>query len=257
MSHSLLLQSVENVLSLTSYRPSPRVDRSFSELVNEIVSSENNDAVISTKKRQDLRVASSVAESELERYWAQKIIDSADPQSTLGEFPYIDNYRDLVERELECLSKSGAGSLTSALIIGSGPLPLSAMQLQAHGITVDHNDASSSALALCESLLNALSIKGKHILGLGESVSLDKHYDLVVIAALAGATQEDKQRILDNVLPHITDNGRVLLRSARGARSLLYPELDAKAFRGVSLLHEYHPDDHVINSVLVYKKEEA
>lgn len=255
MTHAELLQSVETVLSLQSYRPSTRVDNSFRELVNNIVNSASSVAEISAQKRQDLRVASSAAESELERYWAQKIIASADPQDTLNEFPYRENYRDLVERELECLRISGAGSITSALIIGSGPLPLTAMELQSYGVDVDHNDASPSALALCEDLLKALSISGQHILGKGESVSLGKQYDLIVIAALAGETQHDKQRIVSNVLPHLAADGRILVRSARGARSLLYPELNAQGFRGVSLLHEYHPDDHVINSALVYGKE--
>lgn len=257
MTHTSLLQSVETVLSLTSYRPSPTVNSSFAKLVDGIVGSTANVVELSAKKRQDLRAASSVAESELERYWAQKIITSANPQSALSDFPYIDNYRDLVERELECLRVSGADSITSALIIGSGPLPLTAMELQAHGIDVDHNDASASALALCEDLLKSLSIKGQHILGTGESVVLDRQYDLIVIAALAGETQQAKQSIVENILPYLSDDGRILVRSARGARSLLYPELDSRAFRGISLLHEYHPEDHVINSVLVYKKEET
>lgn len=256
MTHTHLLQSVEAVLNLKTYHPSTRVNTSFVSLVNDIVEVEDSVAIPSEKRRK-LRVASSEAEGELEQYWARKIIASENPQAVLNQFPYLENYRDLVERELECLRKSGAGSVASALIIGSGPLPLTAMQLQAYGISVDHNDASPSALALCEDLLDVLSIKGEHILGMGESVALDKQYDLILIAALAGETQSDKQSIINNVLPHVSDGGRILVRSARGARSLLYPELDASAFRGVQLTYEYHPDDHVINSVLVYKKEET
>lgn len=252
-----LLQSVDAVLDLGSLAPSAKVNETFSRLVDDIVHA-NDDVMLTTQKSRQLRNASASAEGKLEEYWAKRIIASPDPICTLSQFPYIDNYYELVKREMECLRQSGlsTASIRTALVIGSGPLPLTAMQMQTYGTVVDHNDASSSALTLCENLLGVLRIAGDHLLGMGETVALEKQYDLILIAALAGETQVSKQAIIDNVLPYLVENGRLLVRSAKGARGLLYPELDASAFRGVTLLHEYHPNDHVINSVLVYGKEE-
>lgn len=251
-----ILQSVEAVLDLDSLAPSSKVNASFSRLVADVIDVDN-DVILAAQKTRRLRNVSAIAEGKLEEYWAKRIIASPDPVAVLREFPYIDNYQELVKREMECLRSSGlsTASIESALVIGSGPLPLTAMQMQAYGISVDHNDASSSALALCESLLGALRIDGDHILGMGETVTLAKQYDLIVIAALAGETPDSKQAIISNILPSLTDEGRILVRSAKGARSLLYPEVDSSAFHGVTLMYEYHPDDFVINSVLVYAKE--
>ena len=79
-------------------------------------------------------------------------------------------------------------------------------------------------------------------------------YDVIYVAGLAGETVEDKQQIIDNVLPSLRAGGRLLLRSARGSRGLLYPAFVARDMRGVRVLEEYHPADEVINSVFIYER---
>jgi nicotianamine synthase len=87
---------------------------------------------------------------------------------------------------------------------------------------------------------------------LGESVELQDTYDLILIAALAGSTAKDKQKIIDTVLPHLAEGGRIVIRSAKGSRMLLYPGIESSEIQGVKLFEEYHPSDYIINSVFVY-----
>jgi len=255
--HSTLLQSVDAVLDLDEYKPTNTVNSAFTNLVDGVVNATPEGFNVPHHKREKLRKASSMAETEMELYWAKTIVESIDPAAALETFPYIENYRELVARELGCLTSSGMrpDSVRTALMIGSGPLPLTALCLSSYDVRVDHIDSSSDAMALCERITKVLDVEGDCIFGTGESAELTKQYDLILVAALAGTNQEEKQAIINNVLPHLAHDGRIIVRSAKGARELLYPALNPAGFAGVNLLHEYHPDDYVINSVLVYAKE--
>jgi len=247
--------SVSTVLELDGYQPSVRVNQAFSDLVGSIIAMKMAPHNESDERRDALRRVCSLAEGEMESYWARQIADSRHPQKTLESFPYIDNYRELVARELQCVEVTGLdiATIDTALVIGSGPLPLTALGLYEQGIHVDHIDSSPDAIQLCQGVMRALGASGDCIVGNGEEATLAKDYDLVLIAALAGENQAQKQAILTNVLPHlVSETGRIIVRSAKGARELLYPVLDPHGFGGVQLMHEYHPDDYVINSVLVY-----
>ena len=61
----------------------------------------------------------------------------------------------------------------------------------------------------------------------------------------------EKQAIIDNLRPVLSPGGRFLLRSALGARELLYPAVQVNKLSGLKALVEYHPTDDVINSVIV------
>ena len=88
-------------------------------------------------------------------------------------------------------------------------------------------------------------------------MNLAGKYDLILIAALAGEDTKSKQKIITHVLPNLARDGRILLRSARNNRRLLYPEIATKKLRNVDLLLQYHPIDYVINSVLIFRRKNA
>lgn len=252
-----LTSAASDVLGLVDYAPSATVNEKFSRLVDAVTSAGLHEAsTVSVSRKRQLQKVSAVAEGELEIHWSEKVVLADDPQKELKNFPYLENYQELIDRELQFVEESGLmlQNMKSALVIGSGPLPLSAFFMSRSGMTVDHVDSSAVAVRLCGAMARALGIAGDCVLSDGQSVFLTKQYDYVLIAALAGSDQLEKQAIIDNVLGHLTSNGRIVLRSAKGARELLYPGLNAKGFKGVELLSEYHPEDHVINSVLVYKK---
>ena len=77
-------------------------------------------------------------------------------------------------------------------------------------------------------------------------------YDLVVIAGLAGKNIAEKQAIINNITQFIKANGKILIRSAKGSRSLLYPSFNAEDIKNIQLNLSYHPKDEIINSVFIF-----
>ena len=184
---------------------------------------------------------------------------AARPQQELEKFWYIDNYRELVRREVGLLGGSGLSLTDSsrAAMIGSGPLPLTAWCLwHQTGAAVDLVDMEPAALAQSRELARAIVWPvGECLVADGAAVALpDNAYDVIYVAGLAGDSAEAKQQIIDNILPVLRPGGRIIVRGAHGAKTLLYPAFDPNSLRRVQLLVEYNPDDDIINSVYVYKK---
>lgn len=246
---------ITSISQLQDLRPSSLINSLFSRLVGQVVAAPATQ-VFSDEDCRVIQAQAARAEQELELVWARKITTSNSPSRIISKFPYYANYTELVRRELALVDASGLvlSSGAETLIVGSGPLPLTAIQLaQQRGVHVSHVDASPTALAACEKLCYAIGLTTVCLGGMGQSVSLPGQYDLIIIAALAGTNAAEKQAIIDNVLPALKPGGRILVRSARGARALLYPSIEASAFRNVRLLEEYHPDDEIINSVFIYE----
>lgn len=254
----MLSTTITSIQALNDFKPSPQVNELFTTLVQEIVAAPSTLTIESRTTRSIQKIASA-AETEMELFWAQKIIESETPQITLTSFPYCNNYRELIRREIELVEKSGLSlaSGSRVLMIGTGPLPMTGLELMAQRrVSVDHVDSSLTAIAVCSLVSSRLGLACGHLLGDGASVALKNSYDLIIVAALAGETPSQKQAIINNSLSSLARNGRMLLRSAYGPRTLLYPGIPANAFSGVTLLEEYHPQDDIINSVFVYKKEQ-
>jgi hypothetical protein len=248
---------IEDVLRLRTYIPGDEVNRVMGSLVHNVIDTTSLDALhfLTSQQVGTVRHISAETESELEKFWARLIITSNTPFETLAAFPYLDNYQELTKREVGLVEKSGftLRNTHKALVIGSGPLPLSAYELHRQtGVNIDHVDSSHDAIELCGQVMKRLQIASKYYEARGEVVELQGTYDLILVAALAGDTVQDKQMIIDTVLPHLSERGRIIIRSARGSRTLLYPGIESKAIQGIRLLEEYHPTDYIINSVFVY-----
>lgn len=255
--NTVLQPIINEVLNLRTYTPGDNVNRVMESLVHGVIDTTSMGAQRIATLDQTLKVRriSAETESELEKFWARLIIQSSNPSKVLGSFPYLDNYEELTKREVGLIKQSGLhlNNTHKALIIGSGPLPLSAYELRRQtGVSIDHVDSSCEAIRLCSQFMKRFDISSKYYEASGEAVVLSDTYDLILIAALAGSTADDKQRIIETVLLHLSGNGRIVIRSAKGSRTLLYPGIESGEIKGVTLLEEYHPSDHIINSVFVY-----
>ncbi len=232
----------------------------MSALVKSVVDASDDDTSRITKpQRDDIQRIGNKTEYELETYWSRRVINARNAKKALSKFPYTHNYAELVKREVSLLRSTGFELLPNqrALIIGSGPLPLTYIELQKQtGAVIDVLDSSSEAITMSSAFCNALNIATRHIHGAGETVVLSKTYDVILLAALAGGTDIEKQSIIRNVLPNLSVGGRLIARSAKGSRTLLYPSIDTP-FTGLELIAEEHPTDEVINSILIYKKKRA
>lgn len=256
-----LTQAIARAVQLTDLRPVPHTNTVLSALVESVVRASDEEArAVAEPIRHKLRYISGMAEGQLEIHWARRILASDNPAQTLMEFPYYENYVQLVRQEVALLEQTGLvlQGVRRCLVIGSGPLPLTAIHLRSHlnkSVAIDHVDQAYDAIQYCTSISTiAGSVEDRHYEATGQDVSLSHRYDLVLIAALAGDTIEDKQAIIDNILPHVSTNGRILVRSAQGARGLLYPVFSSRSLRNVELMAEHHPGDETINSVFIYQK---
>lgn len=247
--------AMKQTLKLRRLRPSTKVNRTLSDLVHQVTKGNEADLAGANQSHiQKVRRRASRAESYMEAYWARRIVRSQNPREALKTFPYLTNYELLTKRELEYVHQSGLSSdqIKSALIIGSGPLPLTAYELARQAsCQVDQVDASRAAARIGSNVSRALGLRTTYMTGLGQSIALKDTYDLILVAALAGETTAAKQAIIDNILPSLRPGGRIIVRSAHGARSILYPIVGN--LQHIRLLQTHHPEDEIINSILIYE----
>lgn len=239
-------------------RPAPVVTSLFERLVSLVVDApdEMSSAVLDDPRIRsiagDLRRLSAVGEAALERSWSMHIAGSDRPRQELGRFPYADNYRRLVRLELDALAAAGLPRPRSIAFLGAGPLPLTAFHLAAEldlpVHSVDRDPAAVEAARACARAVGAAELRFE--LADATTVELGQ-YDVVVLAALVGETPEHKTAILARLTRAMRPGAVLLARSARGLRTLLYPEVPASALAGFEVVTVVHPTNDVVNSVVV------
>jgi len=279
-------EAYDDLVACADLRPGPRVDDVFRRLVRLVVEPPPDQAARVLDHPEvrpiagHLRELSFEGEYQLERAWAQRIAAGERPHAELGRFPYADNYRRLGEMERDAVATVGGlvrrgrrdrpvdpgippDSGPQVAFVGSGPLPLTAFQLAADGAArVDNLDRDADALALSRRVADALEVTGlgfRHVdVGSAppDGAAGLARYDMVVLAALVGLTPADKARVLAHLASAMAPGALLLVRSARGLRTLLYPEVELEALAGFDVLDVVHPTDEVINSVIVARKPE-
>ena len=250
--------------------PSPVVDALFGELVGTCLT---GDARLAPAVLADPRLAAvagdlvalcAQGETELERHWASVVLAAADPAAALAGFPYLGNYDDLMRLELGALAGAGrpVDGATRVGVVGCGPLPLTALALHratgAHVVAVDNDpDACATARAVLDRLAPAGAAvrRADALTGDGLAEALEG-CGVVVLAALVGLGPRDKTAVLATLARALRPGTRVVLRSADGLRSLLYPVVDVADVVAAGLVPELvaHPMGTVVNSALVARR---
>jgi len=145
----------------------------------------------------------------------------------LVKFPYFDNYVDLTRLELGVIQAMQKDAIHNIAFIGSGPLPLSSLQLSnilpgnVKVLNIDHNPtAFSQSRTLCA----RLGTRGAGLeLLCTEAGACDlREFDIVYLAALVGCGQEGKERLVIQTVANMRKGAVLVIRSAHGLRRLLY-----------------------------------
>ena len=151
------------------------------------------------------------------------------------DFPYYQNYLDLVRMELNALASVTKGrSPRKFAVLGSGPLPMTSLCISqsfdndGEAVIVHNVDrdpwAITKSTALCRRLGHCPEQVVFHRADVEEDQTLDLHgVDVVYLAGLVGTNNEQKQRIIAKVVKQMSPGAMLLLRSAHSMRSLLYP----------------------------------
>jgi nicotianamine synthase len=261
--HATTLRALyDELAACCDLRPGPAVDDAFGRLVRLTVDTPDDraDAVLAHAAVRDvvddLRSLCVEGEYQLEVAWADRIAASADPAAELARFPYVANYRELHTMERAAVSRLAEGGARPERVafLGSGALPLTAFLHARSGAEVDRDPA---ALAASRRVATALGITGLgfvHFDAVADEPGVDlASYGLVILAALVGVTPDEKSRVLGRLAEHMAPGAVLVVRSARGLRTLLYPEVDPDALAGFDVLGTVHPTGEVINSVIARK----
>ncbi|WP_158220551.1 nicotianamine synthase family protein [Kineosporia sp. A_224] len=262
----------DRLVALDGLAPSPLVDGLFADLVRTCLTAEPRAtaAVLADDRVRALRHRlvdlCARGETQLEATWAARVLAAGDPAAEVGRFPYLANYEALTRLEVHALAAAGhaPGGPHRVCFVGGGPLPLSALLLHrttsAHVRVVDHDP---TAVDLANQVLGALGagdgvrcVPADAASGAGLAAAAEG-CDLVVVAALVGLTREGKRQVLGTLAGVLAPGTWVLLRSADGLRTLLYPAVDVGDVSRCGFVPELlvHPLGEVVNSVLVARRD--
>jgi len=271
---SQIVSLYEQLSDQTSLAPSPEVDALFHDLVTVCVGADARDvsAVLCdprvTRIRDELVKVCAEGESLLEKAWATTVLSATDPPTTLARFPYLGNYEELVRIELHSLAATGLDLAAAQRVcfIGGGALPLTALLLSSRlpecSATIRVVDRDGDAVALSARLLELLDpnasfeVLAADATSAAQMVTAVGDCDIVVLAALVGLNEPDKQAALDTLGAAMPAGSRLLVRSSDGLRSLLYPTVNITDLcnAGFEPLVLVHPLGDVVNSVLVARQ---
>lgn len=264
-----LLQNIsslyDSLSTLPSLLPSPQVNSLFTELVTACIPPSEIDISKLDMEAQQMRLKlidlCSNGEGLLENHYSDILASYENPLDHLSLFPYYTNYLKLSQLEFELLSQHVNGMPMRVAFIGSGPLPLSLLVLATYHMTTTRfhgYDREPSATIRARKLLKSdadmasrVEFRTADVMSLTHVLS---SYDVVFLAALVGIDQEEKARVVEHLNRYMAVGSVLVVRSAHGARGFLYPVVGSDELKGFEVASMYHPQDEVINSVIVAKK---
>lgn len=259
----LLLPVIEKIISLQAneLHPNPTTNALFNSLVNLIcVDKLKEDYIFRILSdsdilhyQQDLMQQCSSAEYFLEASFAREIQSG---NKSIEDFIYYDNYVSLVQFEMDNLKIYAKNiSITRAVVIGSGPLPLTSVEILKHvspSAVVTNYDHSEEAVELA-----TIVVSGNERTFVENRTALDinandlRHVDLVYLAALVGTDKVEKKKIVDHLYTVMKSGSILIARSAIGLKTLLYRRIEDEELGKFSNIQEFHPKDKkVINSII-------
>ena len=234
-----------------SLKPSPLTNALFGRLVSTILRAPGHPMFGGFGLAWRLRKLSSEGESALETDWANRILEAADPRKEFDAFPYMQNYRDLVEMELGLLPLH---RLRTILFIGGGPLPMTPLLLAERGYNVTIIDRDDEACRLSREVVRALGLEPRIRIIREDAFRADPGgFDLVMLAALVGDSGHEKRLLINVLLERMGQESLLLARSARGWKALLYPPVPEAPIRAGETYACAHPTGNVINSAVVFR----
>ncbi len=251
--------TVSRLLAVNDFTPSKKVNGLFSFMVNRVIANPNLHQEFPYRYcKKSLRAQASKGEYHLEKYEAQKIICSQNPQQTMETFLYYHHYRTLVEREMRLFQSLTKRLPSHVVFLGSGPLPLTAILLaQNFGVQVTLVDRDDEAIALSGKVIDALQLSSYIHAVKADAMNYADYrgVDMVLVAGLIEKSQAGEAELYRQLFQSISLETIVLIRSAKDARTLLYDEVSTEVDAYFYRLAEEHPSDFILNSMILCQKK--
>ncbi|KAL7598679.1 nicotianamine synthase [Lactuca sativa] len=261
-------QIYDKISKLETLKPSKDVDTLFSQLVLTCIPPSSVNILTLPKDIQEIRSKlirlCGEAEGHLEAHFSTLLATFQNPLHHLDVFPYYSNYLKLSRLEYDILSEHCSAQSwppNRVAFVGSGPLPLTSIVLASYHLkeTTFHNydiDSLANSMASClvapdPDLSRRMIFHTTDIMDVTDEL---KTYDVIFLAALVGMDIVEKLKVVQHLAAYMTPGSILMLRSAHGARAFLYPVVEPQDLRGFEVLSVFHPDDDVINSVVISRK---
>ncbi|KAL8222809.1 hypothetical protein R6Q57_020208 [Mikania cordata] len=265
------------ISKLETLKPSKDVNSLFTELVVACIPPSSINMATLPENIQETRSKliklCGEAEGHLEAHFSTLLASFPNPLHHLDVFPYYSNYLKLSQLEFDILSRhyTSDHSVVAAVappvpkrvaFVGSGPLPLTSIVLalyhlkktEFHNYDIDHS-ANTMASCLVSPDPDLSRRMFFHTMDIMEVTDELKEYDVVFLAALVGMDIKDKVKVIQHLAKYMAPGAILMLRSAHGARAFLYPVVEPDDLQGFEVLSIFHPQDEVINSVVITRKE--
>ncbi|KAL4583742.1 hypothetical protein LXL04_008325 [Taraxacum kok-saghyz] len=256
------------ISKLDTLKPSEDVNTLFTELVSTCIPPASINIANLPSDVQEIRSKlirlCGEAEGHLEAHFSTILGSFPHPLHHLNEFPYYSNYLKLGRLEFDILTKHYSPSKQAPkrlAFVGSGPLPLTSIVLASYHLkdTIFHNyDIDSLANSMASHLVSSdpdlsqrMVFHTTNIMDVKDEL---KEYDVVFLAALVGMDIDEKVKVIDHLAKYMAPSALLMLRSAHGARVFLYPVVDVHLLKGFEVLDVFHPNDDVVNSVVISRK---
>lgn len=203
-----------------------------------------------------IRDRSNIAETNLEIYWAKKLLEKNDSIINIKDFIYYKNYEDLVNLEILNI-KVNKDNIENILFIGGGALPMTAVILAQkfkYNITILERDIESYNIST--SIVSKLGLDQyiKVLLCTAQAYGRYCDHDLIYIATMVGEDQNSKDNIINIISNSTRGSTIIVIRSAFAMKELLYYPYIFKSNEGLKLLTEVRPHNHIVNSFFVLQK---
>ncbi|XP_076927955.1 nicotianamine synthase-like [Bidens hawaiensis] len=263
-------QIYDKISKLETLKPSKDVNSLFTELVTTCIPpSSINMATLPQyiqETRSKLIRLCGEAEGLLEAHFSNILASFPYPLHHLDVFPYYSNYLKLSKLEFDILSRHYSTEVDvvpkRVAFVGSGPLPLTSIVLASyhlkeasfHNYDIDEsaNSMASRLVLSDDDLSKRMLFHTRDVMEVTDSL---KEYDVVFLAALVGMDIDDKVKVIKHLAKYMAPGAVLMLRSAHGARAFLYPVVNPEGLQGFEVLSIFHPQDEVINSVVIARKD--
>nr|GFB44176.1 nicotianamine synthase-like [Tanacetum cinerariifolium] len=264
-----ICQIYNKISKLETLKPSKDVDSLFTELVSTCIPPSPISVASLPDNIQETRSKliklCGEAEGYLEAHFSTILASFPNPLRHLEVFPYYNNYLKLSRLEFDILSRHYSNDQSFApktvAFVGSGPLPLTSIVLASnhlrettfHNYDIDHsaNSLASSLISRDPELSERMFFHSADIMEVTDEL---KEYDVIFLAALVGMDIRDKVKVIQHLAKYMAPKAILMLRSAHGARAFLYPVVEPEDLQGFDVLSIFHPQDEVINSVVIARK---
>ncbi|KAF5749433.1 nicotianamine synthase-like [Tripterygium wilfordii] len=254
-----------SISKLESLRPSKQTNSLFTHLVKLCTLPSDIDIANLPQEVQQMRKSlinlCGRAEGLLELEFATFLSKLPEPLDNLNLFPYYGNYVKLANLEYKILAENGVVHPKKVAFIGSGPMPLTTYILAMHhmkftqfdNFDIDEaaNDVARRIVATNGEVEERVKFETCDVIDVKEKLG---EYDCIFLAALVGMSTEEKVKIIGHINKYMKEGGFLLVRSAKGARAFLYPVVEENDLIGFEVLSIFHPNNDVVNSVVLVRK---